>query len=310
MSRIHLAALASALAIFASPALAASSASASINNIRFQVIDLTPTDAQVSGFSLLNLPGSLSFNISDMAQGASESYNFNRSGLGTFTKSAAGDLGSAAASLSAGTNALSVQGQAFGPGTSFSASINGSGAYYYNGSLRLSANSVLVITADSVLSASATNPSACLSGYYFGCSNSEQATASSWLNLSYSLPSPAGSVSGSSSNNMSLTAQARGESSYRYVYSYDYSKPDWYNHPLYTTVVNPRLEQTLSDSRQFYAVFANTTSSEQTASFSIGVQVNGYASTAPVPEAGSIAMSLAGLAFVSGVALRRRNRAV
>lgn len=309
MSRIRSVALACALVVAAAPALAASSASASISNIRFQVIDLTPTDAQVSHFSLVNLPASMSFAISDATLGASESYSLNRAGLGTFTKSASGDLGSASAELSAGRNAISVQGEAAGPGTSFSASINGNGYYNYSGSLKLSANSVLVITADALVAASATNPTACSPGNYWYCNASESASASSWLNLSYSLPTPAGSISSSSSNNLSLSAQARGEYTYSYHYTYDYSKPDWYNHPIYNTVVYPSIEQTLSDSRQFQAVFANTSGVEQIANFNIGVQVNGFASTAPIPEAGSVAMALAGLAFVGGVVHRRRRAA-
>ena len=87
MIRIRSVALACALAATL-PAFAASSASASISNIQFKVIDLTPTDASVSGFSLANLPGTLSFNISDATQAASESYNYSRNGLGTFTKTA------------------------------------------------------------------------------------------------------------------------------------------------------------------------------------------------------------------------------
>lgn len=309
MSRIRSAALVCALATLTAPALAASSASASISNIRFQVIDLTPTDGQVSQFSLVNLPGSLSFGISDATQGASESYSFNRSGLGTFTKSASGDLGTVSAELFTGLNAISAQGQAAGPGTSFSASVNGNGYYGYSGSLKLSANSVLVITADALATASATNPTACSPATYWYCNASESASASSWLSLSYSLPTPAGSIYSSSNNNLSLSAQARGEYSYQYHYTYDYSKPDWYNYPIYNTVVYPAFEQSLSDSRQFQAVFANTTGVEQIANFSIGVQVNGFASTAPVPEAGSVAMALAGVAFVGGLAHRRRRAA-
>lgn len=314
MSRIRSVALACALAAATLPAFAASSASASISNIQFQVIDLTPTDASVSGFSLASLPGTMSFNLSDSSQSASESYNYSRNGLGTYTKTASGDLGTASAILSAGLNSLSVQGDADGPGTSYSASISSNGgSYYYNGSIKLSAQSVLIITADALVKASATNPSACSSSYYYYCSSSETAASSTWMSLSYSLPTPAGSVSGSSNNNLNISANARGEYSYQTYQGYDYSKPDYYNYPIYSTVVVPAYEQTLSDSRQFYAVFANTSNSEQTANFSIGAQVNGRASTAlpinltPVPEPGTWALALVGLGLMGAVARRRAS---
>lgn len=311
MTRIRSVALACALAAATLPTFAASSASASISNIQFQVIDLTPTDASVSGFSLTSLPGTMSFNLSDNSQSASESYNYSRNGLGTYTKTASGDLDTVSASVHAGLNSLSVQGQAGGPGTSYSASVSSNGSsYYYNGSIKLSAQSVLIITADALVKASATNPSACSSTYYY-CSNTETASSSTWMNLSYSLPTPAGSVSGSSNNNLNINANARGEYSYQTYQGYDYSKPDWYNHPIYSTIVVPAAEQTLSDSRQFYAVFANTSNSEQTAYFNIGAQISGRATTAlpinlsPVPEPGTWALALAGLGLMGALARRR-----
>lgn len=314
MIRIRSVALACALAAATLPAFAASSASASISNIQFQVIDLTPTDASVSGFSLASLPGTMSFNLSDSSQSASESYNYSRNGLGTYTKTASGDLGTVSASLSAGLNSLSVQGEAGGPGTSYSAAISSNGSsYYYNGSIKLSAQSVLIITADALVKASATNPSACTNSYYYYCNSTEAASSSTWMSLSYSLPTPAGSVSGSSNNNLSVSASASGEYSYQSYQGYDYSKPDYYNYPIYSTVVVPAYEQTLSDSRQFYAVFANTSNTEQTAYFNIGAQINGRASTAlpvnlnPVPEPGTWALALAGLGLMGAVARRRAS---
>lgn len=312
MIRFRSVALACALVAATLPAFAASSASASISNIQFQLIDLTPTDTLVSSFNLNGLPGSISFNISDYAQSANESYGYNRAGLGTYTKSVSGDLGTVSVDLFAGQTSLSVQGEAAGASTSYNASITANGSSYYSGSITLSAQSVLVITADSLVTASATNPTACSPYSYWYCNASESASASSWLNLSYSLPTPAGAISGNSSNNLSLSAQARGEFASQSYQTYDYSKPDWYNHPIYSTIIVPASEQSLSDSRQFYAVFANTSNSEQTANFNIGVQISGFASTAPalavaapIPEPGTIALTLAGLAFVGGVARRR-----
>jgi len=314
MSQIRSAALACALAAATLPAFAASSASASISNIQFQVIDLTPTDASVSGFSLVSLPGTMSFNLSDSSQAASESYNYSRNGLGTYTKTASGDLGTVSASVSAGLTSLSAQGQAGGPGTSYSASIgsNGSSSYYYNGSIKLSAQSVLIITADAVVNASATNPAACTSSYSYYCdSSAEYASSSTWMNLSYNLPTPAGSVSGNSNNSLNISASARGEYSYQSYQGYDYSKPDYYNHPIYSTIVVPATEQTLNGSRQFYAVFANTSNSEQTAYFNIGAQISGRAATAlpasliPVPEPGTWALAFVGLGLMGFMARRR-----
>jgi hypothetical protein len=312
MRPVRHAALLCVLSLSASWASAASQSSASISNLKYQVYDLTPTDGVLSSYSLSGLPGSMYYNLNDYASGSSENYNHSRAGLTTYNKSVSGELDTVSASIQAGKTALTVEGAATGPG-SYSASING---YGYYGTLTLAANSVLIITADALVSASASNPSACASSYYWGCSPSESASASSWMSLSYSFSTPAGSVSGSSSNNISTSAQARGEYSYLSYSGYDFSYPDWYNHPIYTTVVSPAFEQSLSESRSFYAVFANTTNVTQSAYFSLGVSVSGSGTAgalpaqlpaAPVPEPDSLALALAGLVFVGSVMRRRRT---
>lgn len=312
MRPIRHAALLCVLSLSASLASAASQSSASISNLKYQVYDLNPADGVVSSYSLTGLPGSMYYNLNDYASGSSENYNFSRAGLTTYNKVASGELDTVSASLNASKTALTAEGASIGSG-SYSASING---YGYYGTLTLAANSVLIITADALVSASASNPSACASSYYWGCSPSESANASSWMSLSYSFSTPAGSVSGSSSNNLSTSAQARGEYSYLSFNGYDFSYADWYNHPIYTTVVSPAFEQSVSDSRSFYAVFANTTNTAQSAYFSLGVSVSGSGTAgalpvpspaAPVPEPGSMAMALAGLMFVGGVMRRRRT---
>lgn len=316
LSRFKTGALACALATVVAPSFAASTASASISNLQFQLFDLTPTDARDSAYSFNSLSGSLSTTASDSSLGASDSHTYTRAGLFTFNKSIDADADTAQAAASVSKTGLAASGSAQGAQTSFNASAGSNSPYYYGGTLKLSAHSVLIITADALVSASATNPSACSSGYYYYCNATETASASATLNLSYSMSTPAGSISGASNNSVSTSASARGGYTYQTWGGYDYSYYDWYNHPIYTNVTSPATEQSFSETRQFYAVFANTSDVDQYASLYTNVSVSGFASTgaavvampAPsaVPEPDSI-MLLAGGLFSVGFMLRRRR---
>lgn len=290
MSRIRSVALACALAAATLPGFAASSASASISNIQFQLIDLTPTDASVSSFSLANVPLLFASYLSDASQTKNEvSYDFD--GLFTHAKVVSGDLGTVSASSSMWLSGLSVQGEATGPGTSFGAFLQN--AYGYDSVIKLSAQSMLIITADSVVKASASNPSPC------GC-DSEFASAGTSMSLQYDLQTPAGTIYGSSNNNLSTFAFARKEYSFQ---SFDGDG--------YSTVVWPTIEGARIESRQFYAVFVNNTDIEQAARFSIAAQAGGRATSAlgsnpiPVPEPATWALTVAGLGLMGFVARRR-----
>jgi hypothetical protein len=313
------AAAACALAFSATSAFAASSASASISNLQFQVIDLMPADGVTNFYATNSLGVSMSVSALDGSAGTNENHTYNRnSGLFTFSKSTSVDADTAQGQAAVNAKGMSVSGSSTGPQTSFSGSIQSNGSsgwpYYYSGSLTLSAHSVLIVTADALVQASATNPSACDASYYY-CNSTEQANASAFMNLNYAVQGQAGSTSGSSSNSVGVNASARGEYSYQTHTDYDWSQPDWYNHPIYQTITVPKSEQTFEQAAKFYAVFTNTSDIDQLANFVIGVSVNGNASTglsrsagglSAVPEADSLALAMVGL-MTAGTMLRRRR---
>lgn len=311
------AAAACALAFSATSAFAASSASASISNLQFQVIDLMPADSVTNFYATNSLGVSMSVSALDGSAGTNENHTYNRnSGLFTFSKTTSVDADTAQGQAAVNAKGMSVSGSSTGPQTSFSGSIqsNGSSGWpYYSGSLTLSAHSVLIVTADALVKASATNPSACEASYY--CNSTEQANASAFMNLNYSVQGQAGSTSGSSSNSLSLSASARADYSYQNHVGYDWSQPDWYNHPIYEIITVPKSEQTFEQAANFYAVFTNTSNVDQLANFTIGVSVSGNASTgllrsagglSAVPEADSLALAMVGL-MTAGTMLRRRR---
>lgn len=318
MFRFSTAAVACALALSATTSFAASSASASIQNLQFQVFDLMPADGVASYYKTSNLGINLSVSASDGSTGSSESHSYNRStGLFTFSKNASADVDVAQGQASLSTTGLSVSGAANGTQTAFSSTLQSTGSSnwpYYSGTLTLSAHSVLIVTADALVQAAASNPQAC--DVYYYCGSTEQANASAFLNLSYSVAGQAGGTSGSSTNNLSLNATARGEYTYQNFIGYDWSQPDWYNHPITESITVPKSEQTFEQSAKFYAVFTNTSDTEQLASFNLGVSVNGNASTAmlraaalpsAIPEADSLALALAGL-MSAGLMMRKRRQ--
>ncbi|MGH6646187.1 PEP-CTERM sorting domain-containing protein [Aquabacterium sp.] len=280
-----------------------------------------PADGVANYYKTTSLGIGLSVSASDGSTGSTESHSYNRNtGLFTFSKNASANVDVAQSQASLSTAGLSVSGSANGAQTSFSGSLqsngnNSSWPYYYNGTLTLSAHSVLIVTADALVQAAASNGQAC--GSYYYCNSTEQANASAFLNLSYSVSGQAGSTSGSSSNNLSISASARGEYTYQNHIGYDWSQPDWYNHPLYETIAVPKSDQTFEQSAKFYAVFTNTSDTEQLASFNLGVSVNGNASTdllrtvasspSAVPEANSLALAAVGL-LTGGLMIRRRRQ--
>ncbi|MBC7701413.1 hypothetical protein [Aquabacterium sp.] len=319
MNRLSMTAVACALALSATTSFAASSASASIQNLQFQIFDLMPADGVANYYKTTNLGINLSVSASDGSTGSTESHSYSRStGLFTFSKNTSADVDVSQAQASLLASGMTVSGSANGAQTSFSGSLqsnsNNSWPYYYNGTLTLSAHSVLIVTADALVQAAASNGQAC--GNYYYCGSTEQASASAFMNLSYSVAGQAGSTSGSSTNNLSLSAAARGEYTYQSYRGYDWSQPDWYNHPIYENITVPKSDQTLEQSGKFYAVFTNISDTEQLANFNLGVSVNGSASTgllraavlpSAVPEANGLALAAVGL-MTAGLMMRRRRQ--
>jgi hypothetical protein len=307
MKKITLLAWAIASLAYGVSAQAASSASASISDITFTLIDLAPNDGSTPWFSINSAKGSTSFSLSatDNALGESDSATVTRQGTFKLSMDQLYALTNTQVQGSITDKSLSVSGAAYGPQTSYNASVSTgvSGSYYPYYSqplnLSLSANSVLLIDAKVDLAASATNPSACTYYYYCGTSESASASASSSLSYNYSM----GGVNDSASSNQTLNLQATatGATSIQEGYVYDPTL----GYYVWKSVNQPAIEQNKVLSQTLHNVFSNVSSSVQLANLGFSVSVSGIAST--VPEPGSYALMLEGL-LVGGLILRRQRQ--
>ncbi|HET8694486.1 MAG TPA: PEP-CTERM sorting domain-containing protein [Aquabacterium sp.] len=289
---------------------AASSASASVGNLTFQLIDLNPLDGVDASYSFAGTgagSGTTTLQVSASDNGESDSASKTRNQLFYTGTLSASDFEHAGATSSVSLGGVSANGFANGPATSFSAQGSTQSPYYYTsgGTLSLSANSVLIITADASTSAKAyTNDSAC-----YWCS-SDYANASASFSLSYNYSD--GKTYTNYSFNDAVNSNAYATPGHN-DWVYDYSTGQW------NTVYVPGQNPDASDARTFRAVFTNSTSQTQYASLSMSATVNGYGSVAfpapttgaaiaAVPEADSLSMALAGLG-VAGFVVRRRRQA-
>lgn len=287
---------------------AASSASATVGGLSFQVIDLNPFDGVDAAFSFVaSASGSTSLQVSANDNGETDSASKSRS-QAFYTKTLnTEDLTNASATASVSQYAVSASGSATGPSTSFNGQAQTSGNYYYgsNGILSLSANSLLIVTAEASVNAKATNA---YSGCYY-CGSNDWAGASATFGLSYNYSS--GPVYTSYNFNDSVSTGAQAYSGY-YNYVYNPST-GWYD---YVYVNGSDADN--SATRKFTAVFTNSSAATQFASLSMSASVYGYGSSpfpqlvsvpaAAVPEADAVAMALAGLG-VAGLMYRRRRTA-
>ena len=306
ISKPHLA-LAAVLCALSAPAMASSQASASITNLRFELIDLNPYD---SFSAYVNYGGgntTLSLVASDGGVGESDSMTRTRSGFQAFSRFYDSDLEHVSARASIDLNSLSASGSAQGAATSYSVT-----ASTYASQLVLSPHTMLVVTADAAASASALGAPSCGSGYYwYGCGPSETASANASMQLNYAYYTGGTSVSVNQSESISLTAQSRGE-----FHGYDYVYDHWNGYYQYQEIHSPQTEESKSDQRMLTGVFVNMTGSEQSAYLSLGTTVSGSASVgAPmamaavtaVPEADTTVLALAGMALTAAVVRRRRQ---
>ncbi|MGE5452331.1 MAG: hypothetical protein ACM3VZ_10890 [Acidobacteriota bacterium] len=291
---------------------AASSASANIGNLTFRVIDLNPFDGIDASYSFMATApgaGSTSLQVTANDAGASDSASKSRNqAFYTKTLNTDDEMTHAGATSSVSTAGVSASGFAAGPSTSFSASAGTNTSYsYYGGGLSLTANSVLIVTAEASVNAKATVGAG--GGYCWYC---DYSSASATFGLSYNYSTGPTYASYNYNDSLSTNADARGG---YYDYQYDASLGYWV--PVYIVAG----DQDNSSSRSFSAVFVNSSSATQYASLSLSTSVNGYGTadfpvatapslpagpTAAVPEADALALAVAGLGVA---ALVRRRRA-
>lgn len=323
------AALACSLSLIGSSAFAYAESSASINAIQFQLIDLVPQDGPAS-FQYSGGKTTLSVSTTDGGTGDADSISKTRSGTFAFSGQFDSQLDHVSSTATIALDRLSVSGSASGVGYTYSNYSSGvtTGNYssypYYNstGNLTLSAHSMLVITAEASVFASATNP-ASTSCYY--CSSTENAGASASMTLNYAYSGGNTSASYSFSDAVGVNATARGAyqsqefAGYRQVPYYTYGGYTYYySEPIYNTVNHPLVEETKSASKYLTAVFMNTSDSAVSANLYFSVSAAGTANTAAavlsgpiaaVPEADAALLLFAGLGVVGCVAARRRSAA-
>lgn len=285
--------VAAALAgVAAAPAVAGSSASASIGPFTVTLYDLNPVDALAPSITFhTDFGGQGSFASSsaiDPAAGSQSGSGWSLTAFGPASSSSAVGLASATGSVSgtlAGGISFAAAGAAQGsvvPGwaTQFSASAASSN-YYPGLSFDLSPFTLVVFSSTASLQATTTlgmDPSSYVS---------ESANAS--VSLSISGPSPSGSGSQVSNDSHSLYAS--------YVGMYDYNTG---------TFVYSGQSFSLDDVA-LSASFTNYTAALMTGNLNVSASVAGSTPMQPVPEPGTVAMLMAGLATVAFVARRRRG---
>lgn len=308
MTRILNTAVAVACAIASTNAMSAAQSSASITDLKFQVIDLDLTDGYDFQF---NSQGRtlLSLTANNNDSGESDSYSRSRNGWlvpGSFES----NLGFVSGQATVSADGIALSGQSLGYG-SYSANAS-SGTEYYGwggGDLTLSANTMVVVTAKASVFASATNPSAC--SYYY-CSPSEYASASAGMTLNYSYYTGSTSISYSFNELLNVNVTATGAHTRQDFVGYEIVQSPWgydYYQPIYQFVDVPLTEGTESQERLLTAVFVNTTNISQVATLGLRANISGTATTplSPIPEPGTWALMLAGMAVVGARVTRTRR---
>lgn len=291
--RKHAFGMAIALAVVAPFGHAASNASASLGDFRFQLQDLDAKDGVTASYNWLSGAQSgvtsLDASAADQDGDGSASKNKNTS---FFSYSLNGSSDHANAQASMGAWSQSASGLANGSNSNFDAtSVTGQGGSGVLGNLQLSAHSRLTITASASVLASAADPGGLASDW-------SKALAS--MGLSYAYGSGSGAVSQSFTDSLTASTSAGGY--------YDYLlNPD--THRMEMTWV-AGASSTDSRSRDLTVVFENTSSVAQYATLTLLTQVSGVGASvvmAPVPEPASAWIALAGIAAM-GVAVRKRQR--
>ncbi len=287
-TRLTSAALLCAATFAALPALASSSATATLDQLTFTLYDLNPDDGIAPSFRFLsNLDATGVTGNSTTSASASDSTNAE-SGTDSLTRGQAFlphvsdiNLTNALAVATVQPYAVAAHGQAAGPSTQFSATgstTSGANGGYYNqlpnGGIEVSANTLLVVRG--LANASASVSASTCNNYYYYCGNTEAASSTVTLGLSFNATDGSTSGSGTFSSQLNAATNSNGTSTYQY------DPVTGYGQYVYTS-----LPSDVVKSQWLSVAFTNNTTLTQRGTFSMSAAVNGSGYTGsgvgPVP---------------------------
>lgn len=277
---------------------AASSASATIGDLTFQLTDLDLNDGIDASFTYTPTPWSspglsafLGAKASETEAGMTKSASETSSVTSDRMTVTTVGLAHAQASATALPGGFAASGSADGAGASFSALA--SYVSPYSGVISLSANASLVVTAHGAVNAAA---------YIGDTGASDFSSAHAGFGLAYSYVTDKGLVYYSYSDSLVADAIAYSEDHSYFQYDPQLGKD--------VLVVIPAGDQIKTLSRSLTGVFSNTSSQTQNATVSLDAWVNGLGSAAfpvgAVPEVNGSMAGLLGLGMM-GWAVRRRR---
>ena len=292
----RLASIASAVAcLAAAPAFAASTATATLDNIQITLYKLNPLLAGATSITFSDTALSYGNYVSASAfdNQSGQLSSVNASGATAFDPVSVNTTGVSNAWASANVSgpgtaigsSLSASGTALGTATggahsNFQASADSS--YFYNQNFTLSANTVALFSVTASLSATVT-------ATFDPAASGQPEHASAYSSLSIDGVGALGAGSQSTSNHQSIASDSQSVADPSCTSGYCY------------------VGQSQSRSTGLSGSFINATANTLAGNMYATAAVNGYSNAALVPEPSSYALMLAGLASIGFIARRRRG---
>lgn len=313
MVRVRSALVACSLACTAGSGWATVQASASITDLTFTLVDLTPDDGIDASFTLWSAPGAASVYAGLAGHTPINEYiSFELNQSSSYSMSSPGGSN---VQVSIGAQSISISGLSTGHESTGDTRAGFGGevitSFWEPGfGVTLSANASLSITANFEVSASAFDPAACPGGdgsYFvergasFSCAG-DWAQAMAAMNVGYTKTADGQSVLGPD-NRLYAYASAKPAYSYR-TYGFTAEYPFGADHRVDVAATGPALK---TAQQAFSTLLTNNSELAMNADVSMYVQADGSAGVAPIPEPGTYALFMIGLGAL-GAAVRRHRQ--